>query len=72
MKNGRRLWAYSLGQKEGRDNREADKIALTRTLIMVQILITNFFIIAGNIRHWNDHDPYNTSYTSTLSTQNFS
>ena len=49
-----RLWAYALGQKEGRSNKEADVIAIIRTLIMVQLVTTNGFIIANAIRHWND------------------
>ena len=44
-----RYWALALGQKDGRSNKEADKIALIRTFIMVQLVITNGFIIAGNI-----------------------
>ena len=57
-KSAWRIWAYALGQKEGRSNKEADRIAFIRTLIMVQLMITNGFIIAGNIRHWNDnHGP---------------
>ena len=46
-----RYWCYAIGQKEGRSNHDADRIAIIRTLIMVQLLITNFFIIAGNIKH---------------------
>ena len=42
-----RLWAKALGQKEGRGEREADKIAIIRTLIMFQLVLTNLFI---NIR----------------------
>lgn len=45
-----RLWAKALGQKEGRDETEADKIAIIRTLIMIQLVVTNGFIIAGNIK----------------------
>ena len=45
-----RLWAKALGQKEGRDEKEADKIAIIRTLIMIQLVITNGFIIAGNVK----------------------
>ena len=51
-----RLWAKALGQKEGRDEREADYIACIRTIILLSYLITNCFIIAGVIRHWNDVD----------------
>lgn len=44
-----RYWALALGRKEGGNNKEADKIALIRTFIMVQLVITNGFIVAGNI-----------------------
>ena len=47
-----RLWAKALGEKYGKNNEEADKIALIRTLIVLCYIITNFFIIAGVIRHW--------------------
>jgi hypothetical protein len=49
-----RIVCKSLGEKAGKNNQEADKIALIRLLITSQILITNFFIIANTIRHWND------------------
>lgn len=49
-----RLWAKALGQKEGRDEREADNIAVIRTIILLTYFITNLFIISGVIRHWND------------------
>jgi len=67
VKSAWRIWAYALGQKEGKSDKEADVIALIRTLIMAQLLITNCFIIAGNIRHWNDHDPFNTSFIAVPS-----
>jgi hypothetical protein len=35
--------------------KEADTVAIIRTLIFLQLVITNCFIVAGNIRHWNDH-----------------
>ncbi len=47
-----RLWAKALGQKEGVNNSESDKIAAIRTLIVLIYIITNFFIIASVIRHW--------------------
>tara|TARA_A100001201_G_scaffold114648_1_gene98265 strand:+ start:623 stop:826 length:204 start_codon:yes stop_codon:yes gene_type:complete len=46
-----RLWAKALGQKEGRDVKEADKIAIIRTLIMAQLVITNLFIVSGNVKN---------------------
>jgi len=47
-----RVWAKALGDKAGRHDREADAIAFVRTLIVLVYIITNFFIIAGVIRHW--------------------
>ncbi len=49
-----RIWAKALGEKSGRTDREADFIAIIRTFIFIQLVVTNCFIIAGNIRHWND------------------
>jgi hypothetical protein len=54
-----RLWAKALGEKASKCNKESDKIALIRTFIFVSYLITNAFIIAGVIRHWNDNQPVN-------------
>ena len=45
-----RIWCYALGKKEGRDKKDADRIAIIRTLIMFQLIVTNFFIIAGNVK----------------------
>jgi len=47
-----RIWAKALGQKEGRTDQEADRIAFIRTMIVLFYIITNCFIIAGVIRHW--------------------
>jgi hypothetical protein len=47
-----RLWAKALGEKTGKSDEEADKIAVIRTLIVVGYLVTNIFIVAGVIRHW--------------------
>lgn len=49
-----RLWCKALGEKATNDDREADNVAYIRTIIFFTCLITNFFIIAGVIRHWND------------------
>ena len=48
-----RLWAKALGEKASKSDRESDYIALIRTLILLTYLITNCFIVAGVIRHWN-------------------
>lgn len=49
-----RLFAKALGEKASKSNHEADQIALIRTFIFITYLITNCFIVAGVIRHWND------------------
>jgi len=47
-----RLWAKSLGEKSGTTNAESDMIAIIRTVIVLTYIVTNFFIVAGVIRHW--------------------
>lgn len=49
-----KLWCKALGEKASPDATEADKIAYIRTAIFLSYLITNCFIIAGVVRHWND------------------
>ena len=49
-----RVWAKSLGQKASKCDKESDRIALVRTIIFTTYLVTNIFIVAGVIRHWND------------------
>lgn len=49
-----RLIAKSLGEKSGKNDEEADKIAIIRILMFLSIFITNSFIIANAIRHWHD------------------
>jgi len=52
-----RLWAKSLGRKAGKNDREADYVAVVRSFIFITYFITNCFIVAGVIRHWNDEQP---------------
>jgi hypothetical protein len=47
------LIALSLGEKSGKDDKEADKVALIRILMFLSIFITNSFIVANALRHWN-------------------
>jgi len=47
-----RLWAKALGEKAGKNNSEADRVAIIRSLIVLCYIITNVFIVAGVIRHW--------------------
>lgn len=49
-----RLWAKALGEKAHRKDQVADKVAIIRTIIFATYLITNSFIVAGVIKHWND------------------
>lgn len=50
-----RLWAKALGQKASKNDTESDYVAHIRSIIFLSYLLTNCFIIAGVIRHWNDH-----------------
>ena len=59
-----RLWAKALGDKSGKDDREADTVAWIRTFIFVSYLVTNIAIVANAVRHWNDIDY--TQQTGTL------
>jgi hypothetical protein len=52
-----RLFAKALGEKPSKCDRESDKIAYIRTFIFTTYLITNAFIVAGVVRHWNDEQP---------------
>lgn len=54
QKNPWRWWAKALGEKASKDDKESDYIAGIRTFIFCTYLITNLFICAGVIRHWND------------------
>ena len=52
-----RWWAKALGEKASKCDRESDKVAYIRTFIFTTYLITNAFIVAGVVRHWNDNQP---------------
>jgi hypothetical protein len=56
-RNAWRWWAKALGEKASKCDKESDKIATIRTFIFMTYLITNLFICAGVIRHWNDDKP---------------
>jgi uncharacterized membrane protein YwzB len=47
-----RLWSKALGEKAGKTDQEADRVAMIRTLIVLCYIVTNMFIIAGVVRHW--------------------
>ena len=61
MKKQKSVWrliAKSLGEKAGKNNQEADRIALIRLLMFLSILITNCFIVYGVLR--THHFPTDT------------
>jgi hypothetical protein len=55
-KNAWRWWAKALGEKASKCDKESDTVAVIRTIIFTTYLITNAFICAGVIRHWNDRE----------------
>ena len=54
-KSAWRWWAKALGEKASKCDKESDKIAAIRTVIFLSYLITNGFIIANTVRHWNNN-----------------
>ena len=67
-KSAWRIWAKALGEKSGKDDREADIIACIRTFILVSYLVTNVAIVANAVRHWNDVNS-NSSQGHTTQTE---
>jgi len=51
-----RLWAKAIGEKAHKKDDVADRVAILRTFIFTTYLITNAFIVAGVVRHWNDRE----------------
>jgi hypothetical protein len=47
-------FAMALGEKASKCDIESDIVARIRAVIFLTYLITNLFIVAGVIRHWND------------------
>ena len=48
------VWKYSLGSFSDSKTEKYDNwIALVRTVIFVSYMVTNSFIVAGVIRHWD-------------------
>ena len=47
-----RIWAKALGEKSGATDREADYIAIVRSVIVGLNFITCLFIIAGVMHNW--------------------
>ena len=56
MRNIWKIWKYALGSFQDETTKNYDNIiCVIRSFIFLQLVITNCFIVAGNIRHWNDH-----------------
>ena len=51
-----RLWAKALGEKAHKNDDIADKVAILRSFLFATYLITNCFIVAGVVRHWNNRE----------------
>lgn len=49
-----RIWCKALGEKATPCDKESDKVAIVRTIVLVLYMLTNAFIVAGVVRHWND------------------
>jgi len=49
-----RLWCKALGEKSGKNDREADIVAGIRTFILIAYMVTNVAIVSNAIRHWNN------------------
>ena len=64
-----RWWAKALGEKASKNDRESDHIAGIRTVIFFTYLLTNLFIVAGVIRHWNDNLNNDTQVQSSTECQ---
>ena len=50
-------FAMALGEKASKCDKESDIVARIRAFIFFTYLITNCFIVAGVVRHWNDNQP---------------
>ena len=48
-----KIWTYTLGSFNDEKTKKYDGIiCVLRSKIFIQLVVTNCFIIAGNIRHW--------------------
>ena len=48
------LWSKALGQKATEYNKDANKVVIIRTVVLAAYMISNAFIVAGVVKHWND------------------
>lgn len=62
-----RVWKYSLGSFSDERTKQYDNtVCVIRTVILLFYIITNCFIVAGVVRHWDNtkHDTNNILYKS--------
>jgi hypothetical protein len=52
MNNIWKIWCKALGEKSGNTDRQSDGIAFIRTMLVIQAIITNLFIVANIVRNW--------------------
>ena len=48
-----KVWCKALGEKSGTTDRQSDGIAFIRTILVMQAIITNIFIVANIMRNWH-------------------
>ena len=62
MREFLRVWKYSIGSFNDDTTHKYDNaICIIRTVIMLQLVVTNCFIISGVIRHWDKSPSVNIS-----------
>jgi hypothetical protein len=54
FKNFWYIWSKALGERPHKNDDISDRVACIRTAIVLVYIITNFFIVAGIIKHWNN------------------
>ena len=54
MKKLWRHWARALGEKVGETNKDADNVAIFRTIIILQAIIANAFNVWNILKRWNE------------------
>lgn len=47
------IWAKAIGEKASDCDKTSDAVAIIRTIIIISYFVTNVFIIAGVLRHWD-------------------
>jgi hypothetical protein len=68
-------FAMALGEKASKCDKESDIVARIRAVIFLTYLITNIFIVAGVIRHWDDNQEIKHEQSiqeNTVSSSHFS